>query len=110
MKRATTLFLLVAASAASAQTLPNQLTAKLTEEGHTFGSMIPFFKPLFSVASIPAGDGTLEIRAFDGGGTEVASKSISGLTIVKPPAPVSTATIAAMPHPRIYLPGRLAAI
>jgi len=83
---------------------------QLAEEAHTFGAMIPFFKPLFSVASIPAGEGTLEIRAFDGGGTQVTSRSISGLTIVKPPAPVATSTIAAMPHPRIYLPGRLAAI
>jgi hypothetical protein len=83
---------------------------QLVEEAHTFGSMIPFFKPLFSVASIPAGGGTLEIRALDGGGTQIASKSISGLTIVKPPAPVPTAAIAAMPHPRIYLPTRLAAI
>ncbi|PYQ56895.1 MAG: hypothetical protein DMF58_19650 [Acidobacteria bacterium] len=82
---------------------------QLTEEAHSFGPMIPFFKPLFSIAAIPAGDGTLEIRAFDGGGTQVASQSISGLTIVKPPAPVPTSTIAAMPHPRIYLPSRIAA-
>ena len=65
--------------------------------------MIPFFKPLFSVAAIPAGEGTLEIRAFDSGGTQVDSQSISGLTVVKPPAPIATSTIAAMPHPRIYL-------
>src|SRR5438552_807345 len=82
---------------------------QLTEEAHSFGPMIPFFKPLFSIAAIPAGDGTLEIRAFDGGGTQIASQSISGLTIVKPPAPIPTSTIAAMPHPRIYLPSRIAA-
>jgi hypothetical protein len=83
---------------------------QLTEEAHSFGPMIPFFKPLFSVASIPAGDGTLEIRAFDGGGTQVASQSISGLTVVKPPAAIATSTIGAMPHPRIYLPSRMAKI
>src|SRR5207253_11228217 len=83
---------------------------QLTEEAHSFGPMIPFFKPLFSVATIPAGDGTLEIRAFDGGGTQVASQSIEGLTIVKPPAPVATSALAALPHPRISLPGRLASI
>src|SRR5581483_8083090 len=87
-----------------------ELTGGETTEAHSFGPMIPFFKPLFSLAGLPAGDGTLEIRAFDGGGTQVASQSISGLTIVKPPAPVPTSAIAAMPHPRIYLPSRLAAI
>src|SRR5438105_3930803 len=84
---------------------------QLTEEAHSFGPMIPFFKPLFSVAPIPAGDGTLEIRAFDGGGTQIASQSISGLTVVKPPAPVATSAIAAIAHPRIYLtPARMQAI
>ncbi len=84
---------------------------ELAEEAHSFGSMIPFFKPLFSLAGIPPGSGTLEIRAFDGGGTQVASVSIPSLTIVAPPAPVSTASIAALPHPRLYLTAsRMAAI
>src|SRR5437870_696730 len=82
----------------------------LTEEAHTFGPMIPFFKPLFSLAGIPPGNGTLEIRAFDAAHTQVASASIPNLTDVAPPAPIATATIAAMRHPRIYLPTRLAAI
>jgi hypothetical protein len=81
---------------------------QLTEEAHTFGSMIPFFKPLFSLTGIPAGNGTLEIRAFDAAHTQLASVSIPNLSVVRPPPPVPTATIAAMPHPRIYLPTRLA--
>ena len=43
----------------------------LTEEAHSFGPMIPFFKPLFSLAGIPPGSGTLEIRAFDAAHTQV---------------------------------------
>lgn len=83
----------------------------LVEEAHSYGSMIPFFKPLFSLQGIAPGTGTLEIRAFDAGGTQVASVSIPSLTIVNPPAPVSTSTIAAMPHPRVYLTSaRMAAI
>src|SRR6202040_1377611 len=80
---------------------------QLTEEAHTFGSMIPFFKPLFSLTGIPPGNGTLEIRAFDAAHTQLASVSIPNLSVVRPPAPIPTATIAAMPHPRIYLPSRL---
>jgi hypothetical protein len=81
----------------------------LAEEAHTFGPMIPFFKPLFSVAGVPAGSGTLEIRAFDATHQPVTSVSIAGLTVVRAPAPIATAAIAAMPHPRIYLtPARLA--
>ncbi|MDQ6800467.1 MAG: DUF4962 domain-containing protein [Acidobacteriota bacterium] len=80
---------------------------QLTEEAHTFGSMIPFFKPLFSLTGIPAGNGTLEIRAFDASHAQLASISIPNLTVVRPPPPIPTATIAAMPHPRIYLPSRL---
>lgn len=84
---------------------------QLVEEAHSYGSMIPFFKPLFSLQGIAPGSGTLEIRAFDAGGTEVASVSIPSLTVVAAPAPVASSTIAAMPHPRIYLtPSRLAAI
>src|SRR5437867_543471 len=83
----------------------------LTEEAHSFGPMIPFFKPLFSLAGIPPGSGTLEIRAFDAAHTQVASASTPNLTVVPPPTPVPTATIAAKPHPRIYLTTtRLAAI
>jgi len=84
---------------------------QLAEEAHSFGPMIPFFKPLFSVAAIPPGNGTLEVRAFDAAHVEVASQSIPGLTVVRPPQPVPTATIDAMPHPRIYLtPARMARI
>jgi hypothetical protein len=83
----------------------------LAEEAHSYGSMIPFFKPLFSLTGIAPGSGTLEIRAFDAGGTQVASVSIPSLAIVAPPAPVATTTIAALPHPRIYLTAsRMAAI
>lgn len=84
---------------------------QLTEEAHSFGSTIPFFKPLFSIAGLPAGNGTLEIRGFDASHTQLASVSIPNLTIVTPPPPVATATIAAIPHPRIYLtPARMTAI
>jgi hypothetical protein len=79
----------------------------LTEEAHTFGPMIPFFKPLFSLAGIAPGSGTLEIRAFDTNHTQIASASIPNLNVLAPPPAVSTATIAAIPHPRIYLPSRL---
>jgi len=83
----------------------------LAEEAHTYGSMIPFFKPLFSVAAIPSGSGTLEIRGFDAAHAQIASASLPNLFVAAPPAPVATATIAAMPHPRIYLtPARLAEI
>ncbi len=84
---------------------------QLVEEAHSFGSMIPFFKPLFSLAGLPPGGGTLEIRGLDAAGTQIASVSIPNLTIVAPPQPVATATIAAMQHPRIYLtPARITAI
>jgi hypothetical protein len=83
----------------------------LVEEAHSYGSMIPFFKPLFSLTGIAPGSGTLEIRALDAGGTQVASVSIPSLAIVAPPAPVATTTIEALPHPRIYLTAsRMAAI
>jgi hypothetical protein len=83
----------------------------LAEEAHAYGSPIPFFKPMFSVAAIPAGSGTLEIRAFDGSHVPVTNISIPNLSVVKPPTPVAASTIAAMPHPRIYLsPARLATI
>ncbi|HEY8132474.1 MAG TPA: hypothetical protein VII12_11350 [Thermoanaerobaculia bacterium] len=84
---------------------------ELTEEAHSFGSRIPFFKPLFSVAAVPPGNGTLEIRAFDAAHVQLARASIPNLTVSRPPAPISTATVAAMPHPRIYLTAaRMAAI
>lgn len=83
----------------------------LTEEAHSFGPMIPFFKPLFSVASVPAGNGTLEIRAFDASHTQIASVSIPNLSVVRAPTPVATSAIAALQRPRIYLTAaRLAAI
>src|SRR5581483_3705956 len=75
-----------------------------------YGSTIPFFKPLFSVASIPAGSGTLEIRALDAAGTQVASQSIGGLSIVKPPTPLPFAFVATMGHPRIYISDQLTAL
>ncbi len=84
---------------------------QLTEEAHSYGSTIPFFKPLFSLAGIPPGSGTLEIRGFDAAHTQIASVSIPSLSIVAPPPALATATIAAMPHPRVYLTAaRLAAI
>ena len=75
----------------------------LVEEAHAFGPMLPFFKPLFSLNGIAPGPGTLEVRAFDTAHAPVASVSIPSLSIVAPPAPVATATIGALPHPRIYL-------
>lgn len=84
---------------------------QLTEEAHSFGPMIPFFKPLFSVAAIPPGSGTLEIRGFDASHVQIAAASIPNLSIVRPPAAIPTATLAAMRHPRIYLtPARLSSI
>ena len=83
----------------------------LVEEAHSYGPMFPFFKPLFSVAAVPAGPGTLEIRAFDSSHTLVTTRSIPNLSVVRAPAPVATTTIAALPRPRIYLTAtRLAAI
>jgi hypothetical protein len=75
----------------------------IVEEAHSYGSMIPFFKPLFSLAGLPPGSGTLEIRGLDPSGTEVARVDIPQLTIAAAPQPVATSAIAAMPHPRIYL-------
>src|SRR5437867_484215 len=84
---------------------------ELTEEAHSFGSRIPFFKPLFSVAGVPPGNGTLEIRAFDAAHVQLASASIPNLAVVRPRVAISAAAIAAMPHPRIYLTAaRMAAI
>ena len=48
----------------------------LVEEAHSYGPMFPFFKPLFSVAAVPAGPGTLEIRAFDSSHTLVTSRGM----------------------------------
>ena len=73
----------------------------LVEEAHSFGPMLPFFKPLFSLKGIAPGPGTLEIRAFDIGGTQAASVSIPGLTLVSPPQPVAVSSLPAWP--RIYL-------
>ncbi|HEY2829491.1 MAG TPA: hypothetical protein VGJ88_05180, partial [Thermoanaerobaculia bacterium] len=75
----------------------------IVEEAHSYGSMIPFFKPLFSLAGLPSGSGTLEIRGLDPSGAEVARVDIPQLTIATPPQPVATIAIAAMAHPRIYL-------
>ncbi len=83
---------------------------ELTEEAHSFGSTIPFFKPLFSVIGVPAGNGTLEIRAFDASHTQIATASIPNLTIVEHPGPPKI-PLAARAHPRIYLTSaRLAAM
>jgi hypothetical protein len=83
---------------------------QLTEEAHSYGSMLPFFKPLFSLAGVAPGNGTLAFVGFDAAHVQVASTS-TDLTLVAPPAAVSTAAIAAMPHPRIYLTAsRLASI
>lgn len=84
----------------------------LVDEAHNFvsgtGSMIPFFKPLFSVSGQAAGPGTLEIRGLDAAHNQLASVMIPNLSIVGPPAAMATATIAAA-RPRIYLtPSRLA--
>ena len=84
---------------------------ELVEEAHSFGPMIPFFKPLFSVAAMAAGPGTLELRAFDSAHVQVASVSIPGLAVVKAPPPIAIGTLAAAPHPRVYLtPSRLSII
>ncbi len=81
----------------------------LVEEAHSYGSMLPFWKPLFSVAGVASGAGTLQVRGYDGGHNLVSSVSIPGLQVVAPPAPVATAAVAALAHPRIYLtPARLA--
>ncbi len=86
-----------------AQPIFDPFDSGITEVPHSFGTQLPFFKPLFSVAGIASGNGTLEIRGFDVSHTQIASASIPNLTIVLPPAAIPTATIAAMPHPRIYL-------
>ena len=66
----------------------------IVEEAHSYGSMIPFFKPLFSVAAIAPGTGTLQIHGFDSSHTELATVSIPNLTIVAPPPPVASSAIA----------------
>ncbi|HSP14738.1 MAG TPA: hypothetical protein VLV78_08300 [Thermoanaerobaculia bacterium] len=84
---------------------------QLNEEPHGYGSNFDFFKPLFSLAGKPAGAGTLEIRGYDASHALLSTVSIPNLILATEPAHVATATIAAMPHPRIYLtPARLAAI
>jgi hypothetical protein len=75
----------------------------LVEEAHSFGPMLAFFKPLFSLNGIAPGPGTLEVRGFDAAHSQIASVSIPSLSIVAPPAAVATAAVAALPHPRIYL-------
>ncbi|HEX3110716.1 MAG TPA: hypothetical protein VHU41_16585 [Thermoanaerobaculia bacterium] len=83
----------------------------IVEEAHSYGSMIPFFKPLFSLAGLPSGSGTLEIHGLDANGAEVATVAIPDLFIAAAPQAVATSTIVAMPHPRIYLTAaRMAAI
>lgn len=81
----------------------------MLEDCHNFGPVkIPFNKPLFSVAGVPPGTGTLTVRAYDAGHSLLASKSISGLSVARGPAPVASSQIAAMAHPRIWLtPQRL---
>ena len=83
----------------------------IVEEAHSYGSMIPFFKPLFSLAGIPSGSGTLEIRGLDAAGSEISRVDVQNLFVAAAPQPVATSTIAAIPHPRIYLTAtRMAAI
>jgi hypothetical protein len=78
--------------------------SELLEEAHNFGpQQMPFNTPLFSLANLPAGKGTLEIRAYDASNKEVAAYSIPNLEIVTPPAPVATTTIAGRAHPRFLL-------
>ncbi len=85
--------------------------AEVAEDAHAWGSMVGFFKPLFSLSSIPAGSGTLAVKAFDGGHNLMTTVSLPNLTIATPPAPLTAAQIAAQSHPRIYLtPSRLAQI
>ncbi|MEI6395016.1 MAG: hypothetical protein WCT12_28400 [Verrucomicrobiota bacterium] len=84
---------------------------ELVDEAHSYGSMIPFFKPLFSLVAVPAGPGTLEIRAFDSNHVQITSVAITNLTVVRPPLPIAASMVAALPHPRIYLTSaRLATI
>ena len=84
---------------------------ELVDEAHSYGSMIPFFKPLFSLVAVPAGPGTLEIRAFDSNHVQLTSVAITNLTVVRPPLPIAASMVAALPHPRIYLTAaRLATI
>jgi len=91
--------------------LIDPMGADLVEEAHSYGSMIPFFKPLFSTASVPAGSGSLKINAYDANHQLVTSSVIPNLTLMKAPAPLSVNQIAAQAHPRIYLtPTRLAEI
>ena len=83
----------------------------IVEEAHSYGSMIPFFKPLFSLAGLPSGSGTLQIRGLDASGAEIARVDVPQLFIAAAPQPVAISAIAAMPHPRIYLTAaRMAAI
>lgn len=83
----------------------------IVEEAHSYGSMIPFFKPLFSLAGLPSESGTLEIRGLDAAGSEISSVKIQNLFLAAAPQPVAASAIAAIPHPRIYLtPTRMAAI
>ena len=84
---------------------------EVAEEAHAWGSMVGFFKPLFSLAAVPAGAGTLEVKAFDGSHNSVTSAVIPNLTVFAPPPARTAAQIGALGHPRIYLtPARLAQI
>jgi hypothetical protein len=83
---------------------------ELIDEAHNFGpQMMPFNTPLFSLAGLPSGKGTLEIRGYDADYAEIAVWKMADLEIVAPPAAVATARIAALPHPRVLLtPERVA--
>lgn len=84
---------------------------KIIEEAHSWGSTIPFWRPLFSVAGVPAGQGTLEIKGFNASHTPVATVSVPNLTVAVPPTPVSLGALTAIAHPRIYLtPQRIIAM
>ncbi len=83
---------------------------KIVEEAHSYGSVMGFWRPLFSVAAIPAGPGTLEVKGYDGSHTQIAAVQIPNLTVASSPSPVTSAALASTSHPRIYLtPERLAA-
>jgi hypothetical protein len=78
--------------------------SELLEEAHNYGpQMMPFNTPLYSLAGVPPGKGTLEIRGYDASYHQVAVYKIPNLEVVQPPAPVPTATIASMAHPRVLL-------
>ena len=80
----------------------------LVEEPHGYGSSIPFFKPLFSLAGLAAGSGTLEFRGYDAAHNLISTVAIPDLEVALPPAPKTAGELAALGHPRLWLtPERL---